>query len=115
MSVTLKEENQLGIVEFNQPDSKVNVLDGETLKKLDFILELLKEKTHLKAVLFVSTKKDVFIAGADIKEIEKIKDPADGAVKAKAGVSRHACQDNIKNMIQFEGGTHGIADVIQNR
>lgn len=85
MAITLKEENEIGYVIFNNPDLKVNVLSSEVLRRLEMIVDELKGKTSLKAVVFLSEKKDVFIAGADIKEIEQMSDPAEGASKAKAG------------------------------
>ena len=85
MPVTFRTENQLGVIEFNHPDSKVNLLTADCLKKLDLILEEVKEKEDLKAILLVSGKKDVFIAGADIKEIEKITQTNEGEDKAQAG------------------------------
>ena len=71
MSVFYKEENNIGTITFDQPDSKVNVLNSATLVALDKILDDLKGKS-LKALIIQSAKKDIFIAGADIKEIENI-------------------------------------------
>src|ERR1700733_2312955 len=84
MSVFYKEEANVGFVTFDQPDAKVNVLNSATLLALDKMLDDLKGKS-LKALIFQSAKKDIFIAGADIKEIENIVEPADGKVKAQAG------------------------------
>ncbi|MGE0269516.1 MAG: 3-hydroxyacyl-CoA dehydrogenase NAD-binding domain-containing protein [Candidatus Omnitrophota bacterium] len=85
MSVTFREQNGIGYIEFDQPDSKVNILNMETIGKLDQIITDLAGITVLKAVVFLSKKKNVFIAGADIKEIEKITEIQDGQNKAKTG------------------------------
>src|SRR5208283_53371 len=69
---------------FDQPDSKVNVLNSVTLLAFDKILDGLNGK-NLKALVIQSAKKDIFIAGADIKEIENITEVADGKAKAQAG------------------------------
>jgi len=84
MSVFYKEESNIGTLTFDQPDSKVNVLNAATLVTLDNILDDLKGKS-LKALIIQSAKKDIFIAGADIKEIENITEIGDGKSKAQAG------------------------------
>ena len=85
MSLKFEEHENIGVITFDKPDSKANVLDSETLKRLDAMMDDVKGKTHLKAVVFKSAKNGIFIAGADIKEIEKITEADDGATKAKAG------------------------------
>ncbi len=85
MSLSYREQNNIGFIEFDQQDSKVNLLTTDVLKGLDRILDALAGKSSLKAVAIVSKKKDVFIAGADIKEIAGITQPEEGRQKAKAG------------------------------
>lgn len=85
MGVTLNKNNGIANVVFDLPDSKVNLLTAEVLKKLDGLLDEIKNDANLKAVVFTSHKPNVFIAGADIKEIEAITDPQEGAGKALAG------------------------------
>ena len=85
MTIVYKEENNVGIITFDQPDSRVNVFGSAVLLELEGILDNLKNKTSLKAVIIQSAKKDIFIAGADIKEIENIVEFADAKAKAQAG------------------------------
>lgn len=85
MAIKYEEKDNVGFVTFDADDSKVNVLDSQTIKEFDSVLNDIKTKLKLKALVIQSAKKDIFIAGADIKEIEKIVDPKDGANKAKAG------------------------------
>jgi len=85
MSVSFREQNGIGFIEFDQPDSKVNILNMETIAKLDRIITDLSGVSSVKAVVFRSKKKNVFVAGADIKEIEKITEVKDGQQKAKTG------------------------------
>jgi 3-hydroxyacyl-CoA dehydrogenase/enoyl-CoA hydratase/3-hydroxybutyryl-CoA epimerase len=85
MSVQYKEESAIGFVIFDNPDAKVNVLNANTIRRLDVILDEIRRKNSVKAVVIKSVKKDVFVAGADIKEIEAITDVADAKVKAQAG------------------------------
>ncbi len=99
MSITYREDNNVGVIEFDQEGSKVNLLTAAALRELDKILDPLAPagqrfpagkslpagKSSLKAVVIASKKKDIFIAGADIKEIEGITQPEEGRQKAKAG------------------------------
>jgi 3-hydroxyacyl-CoA dehydrogenase / enoyl-CoA hydratase / 3-hydroxybutyryl-CoA epimerase len=86
VSVFYKEEVNIGTITFDQPDSKVNVLNSTTFLTLDKILDELKGK-NLKTLIIQSAKKDIFIAGADIKEIENITEVGDGKSKSQAGQS----------------------------
>src|SRR3990167_8867141 len=85
MSITYREENNTGFIEFDLKDSKVNLLTAAALQELDKILDLLAGKSALKAIALISKKRDIFIAGADIKEIAGITQPEEGRQKAKAG------------------------------
>ncbi len=93
MNPSLRIENNVGFIEFDHPDSKVNLLTAEVLKGLDCLVDEVGGNSSLKAVVIISKKRDVFIAGADIKEIEGITEPADGVAKAQAG-------QNIFNKIE---------------
>lgn len=85
MPITFQEKDNIGIISFDDENSKVNLLSADNIKRLDQVLDEVAKKISLKALIFMSRKKDVFIAGADIKEIEKIVEPKDGEQKAKAG------------------------------
>ena len=85
MAIVYKEENNIAFITFDQPDSKVNVLSSAVLTEFEHILDQFKNTSSLKAVVIQSAKKDIFIAGADIKEIENITQVADGKTKAEAG------------------------------
>ena len=83
--VKLRIENGFAIVEFDQPESRVNILSALSLSELqDIILELSKRQ-DLKGVCLLSKKPDIFIAGADIKEIEKIASIEEAKRKAHIG------------------------------
>ncbi len=85
MPIIYKEENNIAFITFDQADSKVNVLDSKTLIEFEHILDQFKNTSALKAIVIQSAKKDIFIAGADIKEIENITDFALGKTAAQAG------------------------------
>ncbi len=85
MSVSFRKVNEVGYIEFDHPDSKVNILTADVIQRLDAVIDEVARQENLKVVLLVSKKKDIFIAGADIKEIENIADPSEAIAKANAG------------------------------
>ncbi len=79
-----------GIAELvlDQPGEKVNKLTTPVLLAFDRILTAMEEAGRsgiARGLLITSGKPGVFIAGADIAEIESIVDPRDGMAKARAG------------------------------
>lgn len=78
-------EDGIGVLTMDHPDSEVNVLTGAHLEQLDKHLDALKTRTDLRALLFASAKKKIFIAGADINEIAKISTPDDAFKAAEMG------------------------------
>lgn len=85
MSIHYTEKDQIGFLTLDQDNSKANILNGETLSRLRELLDEIKTKTSIKVLIIRSAKPNIFIAGADISEIERITDIQDGAAKAKAG------------------------------
>lgn len=81
----LKIDDNFAFLEFDQPDSKVNILSSAAMAELEKIIFSLKNNTELKGLLISSSKPDIFIAGADIKEIENIIVREEGIKKAYAG------------------------------
>jgi len=104
MSLTLKIEDNVGFIEFDQEDSTVNLLTPDTLGHLDRLLEEVKAHASLSAVVIISKKKNVFIAGADIKEIEGITEWSVGEAKAKAG------QDILNKLEDLKVPTIAVID-----
>jgi 3-hydroxyacyl-CoA dehydrogenase/enoyl-CoA hydratase/3-hydroxybutyryl-CoA epimerase len=67
-------ENRIATLMFDMPNSSVNLLSIEVMKELESVLDELKESKDIDVLFFKSAKKDIFIAGADISEIESLKD-----------------------------------------
>ncbi len=84
-SLRLKIENEFAIIEFDQQDAKVNVLSTQSMTELAEIISQLRLRRDLKGLCILSNKPDIFIAGADIKEIEKIASVSEAQAKARAG------------------------------
>ncbi len=85
MAVYYKEEGIIGYITFDAPDSKVNVLSSTVLMAFEKIIDEFKNTSAIKVIVIQSAKKDIFIAGADIKEIENIVEVPDGKLKSQAG------------------------------
>ena len=76
----------VAVITFDLPESKVNILNLEVMEELEKLLGDLEEmKNALSGAIFISGKKDNFIAGADLSLIEGIKDPAAGVEMAEMG------------------------------
>src|SRR3989338_1988121 len=84
-SLSLKIKNVFTLIELDQPYYKVNVLSWVVMKELEGIFAQLSPMRDLKGVLVLSKKPDIFIAGADIKEIETITTAQEAIEKAQAG------------------------------
>ena len=69
---------------FDDPDSKVNILGFGQMERLDAILDELSKRKP-KAVIFTSGKPGIFIAGADINELGKIRDASHGEQLSREG------------------------------
>ncbi|HEY1489510.1 MAG TPA: 3-hydroxyacyl-CoA dehydrogenase NAD-binding domain-containing protein, partial [Verrucomicrobiae bacterium] len=59
-------------VTFDRPGSSANIFDLRTLDELAQELEFIERQTELKGVIFVSTKRSVFIAGLDLNLVLEI-------------------------------------------
>lgn len=78
-------KDRIGTLLFNQPDSEVNILTSANLALLDAELDNLAKRRDFDAVVIASAKPRIFIAGADIREIEGIASKEDAFQKAQIG------------------------------
>jgi 3-hydroxyacyl-CoA dehydrogenase/enoyl-CoA hydratase/3-hydroxybutyryl-CoA epimerase len=81
----LKESKILKIV-FDLPGEKVNKFSTSVMEELEALLKGLINRDDIKGAYLISGKKDIFIAGADIDEINAIKDREEAYKKAKRGI-----------------------------
>lgn len=82
---SLTVERNIAHLVFDLPGGKVNTFSAAVVSELNAILEQLARQTDLRALVFTSAKPDVFIAGADIKELQLIATVEEGYSKARAG------------------------------
>jgi 3-hydroxyacyl-CoA dehydrogenase / enoyl-CoA hydratase / 3-hydroxybutyryl-CoA epimerase len=92
----IKDEDGVFVVTFDIPGSEVNVLNQDNLSELKDIVTSLSENPSVKAVVFRSAKKKIFIAGADIKLIESVRTQDDGFQKAEQGKKVFQLVENLK-------------------
>lgn len=72
-NINLEIKQNIATLTFDLENEKINKLSFEILKEFDEKLDEIKDNSEIKALVIDSAKKDIFIAGADIKEIEKLK------------------------------------------
>ncbi len=92
----LTSENGIGNLIFNSSDSNVNALSFENLMELEQQLDAVSSRSDLEALLVTSGKPNIFIAGADIKEIEGIVTADDAFKKAERGKALLTRLENLK-------------------
>jgi 3-hydroxyacyl-CoA dehydrogenase / enoyl-CoA hydratase / 3-hydroxybutyryl-CoA epimerase len=81
----VKEDDGIVEIVLDLPGTEINVLNRDGILELNDLLKALSGRTDLRAVLFTSAKKRIFIAGADIKLIEGIRTKEDAFEKAEQG------------------------------
>ncbi|HVO65359.1 MAG TPA: enoyl-CoA hydratase-related protein, partial [Syntrophales bacterium] len=81
----IEKENGVAIFWLDQPGEKVNKISLDTVDKFKAILDDLEKDEMVKAVVFISRKKDNFIAGADIDKFKDMKTPEEAEMLSREG------------------------------
>ena len=74
--VQLKKEDNIAWIEWDHPESKANVLSSKALSEFSEIIDRLSN-SKIQVACLISKKPSVFIAGADLNEIQKLKTEKD--------------------------------------
>lgn len=77
-SIRIVAKGEVALVEWDLIGEKVNKLSSPVMARFREVISELKSSSY-KAVVLISRKPKIFIAGADIEEIRKITNPADCA------------------------------------
>lgn len=93
---SLSVKDGVGLLVLDQPDSDINILTFANLALLDTILDDIAARNDLQALILASAKSRIFIAGADIKEIEIISSEEDAFRKAEQGKAIFKKLENLK-------------------
>ncbi|MGA7585392.1 MAG: fatty acid oxidation complex subunit alpha FadJ [Rouxiella badensis] len=78
-------EDNIGIVTIDVADEKVNTLKAEFVQQINSLLQQAQQHPKLKGLVFISGKKDSFIAGADISMIARCEKASEAEALAKKG------------------------------
>jgi 3-hydroxyacyl-CoA dehydrogenase / enoyl-CoA hydratase / 3-hydroxybutyryl-CoA epimerase len=81
----LQEHEGVTELRFDEPNTEVNVINATNMKEFSDAIDNLSERTDVKSLLITSGKKRIFVAGADIHEIEGIETEEDALAKAELG------------------------------
>ncbi len=79
------EKNGVANLVFDLQNEKVNKLSAPIMAELEKALNVIDGNKAIRVLLITSTKKDIFIAGADINEIKDLRDPKDAFAKVSRG------------------------------
>jgi len=60
--------NEVAVLSFDTAESKLNILSHQILAEIDDFIDQLEKDEATKAIVFISGKKDNFIAGANIED-----------------------------------------------
>jgi 3-hydroxyacyl-CoA dehydrogenase/enoyl-CoA hydratase/3-hydroxybutyryl-CoA epimerase len=74
----------VGLLLFDPPPGKVNLLESSTIALLELLIGQAGQQP-LKGLIVASTRPDVFIAGADVREIQALRSPQDAANASRRG------------------------------
>src|SRR5262245_10804040 len=69
-------EDGIAFLTFDQPLEKINTLSLSALEELELCLDLAKKNSAIKILVIKSNKPNIFVVGADLKNIElALEDP----------------------------------------
>lgn len=71
-NLNLEIKDGIARITFDLENEKVNKLSTKVLSEFDETLDVIKNNSSIKALLVQSAKKNIFITGADIEEIETL-------------------------------------------
>lgn len=83
-SLTVRPDN-IAVVTIDVPGEKMNTLKAEFGVQIRAILKQIRENKDLRGVVFISAKKDNFVAGADINMIDRCKTAKEAEELARQG------------------------------
>jgi 3-hydroxyacyl-CoA dehydrogenase/enoyl-CoA hydratase/3-hydroxybutyryl-CoA epimerase/3-hydroxyacyl-CoA dehydrogenase/enoyl-CoA hydratase/3-hydroxybutyryl-CoA epimerase/enoyl-CoA isomerase len=87
-------DSNIGLITFDQPGSRANVLSQAVQSDFEAILAQLRERSDVRGLILRSGKPGMFIAGADLKEM--------GAATADAEQKRRVVRRGLAVIAAFE-------------
>lgn len=106
-SLSLKKEGSLAIIEFDQVGEKANKLSSANMIRLLELFEQVESDTSIQALLIISKKPSIFIAGADIGEIRTL---ASGSASAESLMKLQSVFTYLENLrVPTVAAIHGAS------
>src|SRR5438034_4720117 len=62
-------DDRICLLTFDRPESGANIFDAATLDELNENLDFVENESSLRGLIIASTKKSIFIAGADLRTL----------------------------------------------
>ncbi len=70
-SLRLENDGEVGVLILDVPGEKVNILSSPIMLELNAVLDELRTRTDIRALVLISGKEGNFIVGAKLQEIER--------------------------------------------
>jgi 3-hydroxyacyl-CoA dehydrogenase / enoyl-CoA hydratase / 3-hydroxybutyryl-CoA epimerase len=84
-ALAVETEKGVAVVTFDLPNEPVNKFTRAVVQEFDALLERLEHDATIRAVVLISGKPDIFIAGADIEQFLEIKSATDAERLSRSG------------------------------
>lgn len=84
LDVLFEKRGDIGIITIRRPKA-LNALNSKVFKELEAYCEIIKSDPEIKAAVITGFGNKAFVAGADIKEMAGLTDPAQGEAFARKG------------------------------
>lgn len=74
--LSLEKDGDVAVIWIDQAGATVNTISPEALEAVAGVLDVIEQDAGIQAAVFISRKKDTFIAGADLKVLRAMTEPA---------------------------------------
>ncbi len=78
-------DNRVATLQFDLPDSPVNIFNQNVLTELDQLVRHLSERNDIGCLVLLSAKPKVFIAGADVNGIAQVREAEEAEAAIREG------------------------------
>jgi 3-hydroxyacyl-CoA dehydrogenase/enoyl-CoA hydratase/3-hydroxybutyryl-CoA epimerase len=93
--IRLSIEDGVAFLTFDLPGERMNFLSRTVMERLNELLAELESRKDLEGAVLESAKEGVFLAGADVREIQAVRNAADAAEGVRSG---QAVMDRIERL-----------------
>ena len=94
-ALSLETENGIGIITIDVPGESVNALSPAVVEEFAAVLDRIDRDAGIRAVVLMSGKPEIFIAGADIEQFTTIGSATEGEALSRGG---QAMMDRLERL-----------------